>query len=121
MRRTVIGFGVAAMTFGVWLLFQVHSRVGGCSVSTSTGASPSALDSSCARTLLSYGEGFVFVAAGVLIAVIAARMIAQRERRDLRGALRSVPRTWKTPLMVLTSSSSDRVEGRALHHSVSAD
>jgi len=43
---------------------------------------------------MSYSLGFVFVASGLIIAVIAFTMIAKQERLDLHGELKAVPRTW---------------------------
>jgi hypothetical protein len=95
IRKVVIGLGLALMAFGIWTLARAHSQVGTCTTSGATGAaSHSGLDSSCVQTLMSYSLGFVFVASGLIIAVIAFTMIAKQERLDLHGELKAVPRTW---------------------------
>jgi hypothetical protein len=43
---------------------------------------------------MSYSLGFVFVASGLIIGIIALTMIAKQERLDLHGELKAVPRTW---------------------------
>jgi hypothetical protein len=101
LRRVVIVVGVLLAAFGVVLLGRAHTQVGVCSVSHSSTAS--GLNSSCVRTLMGYSEGFVFVASGFLIIVIALTMISRRERLDLKSELRAVPRTWKKADYVITS------------------
>jgi len=123
IRKVVIGLGLALMAFGIWTLARAHSQVGTCTTSGATGAaSHSGLDSSCVQTLMSYSLGFVFVASGLIIAVIAFTMIAKQERLDLHGELKAVPRTWAKrnyvaasvglddPLDVLTPPSSAHQE-----------
>ena len=88
VRRIVTGFGVAIMVFGVWTLARAHSRVGTCTTTNGVGPSHSGIDSSCVQTLMSYSLGFVFVASGLIIAVIALTMIAKQERMDLHSELR---------------------------------
>ena len=94
LRRTVIGFGLAAMAFGFWALARVHSQIGTCTASYGANGARSGLDTTCVKTLMSYSLGFVFVASGLIIMVIAFTMIAKQERIDLRCELRAVPRTW---------------------------
>jgi hypothetical protein len=95
LKRIVISIGLAAMAFGIWTLVRAHSQVGTCTVSSPTGAiSRSGLDKTCVQTLMSYSLGFVFVASGFIIGVIALTMIARQERLDLHGELKAVPRTW---------------------------
>ena len=101
LRRVVIAMGVVLMATGVALLGRAHSQVGVCTVSHSSTAS--ALGSTCVRTLMGYGEGFVFVASGFLVVVIALTMISRRERLDLKSELRAVPRTWKKADYVITN------------------
>lgn len=103
-RRSVIGSGVAIMGFGLWLTFQVHSAIGACTISSGAGATAkTGIDSGCVKVLMSYGEGFVFMAGGLLVTVIAVTMISRRERLDLKGELRSVPRTWAKPNLEIVS------------------
>jgi hypothetical protein len=91
LRRFVVGFGLATILFGVWLLGRVHSEVGVCNVINGSNAgSTSGPRSGCVGILMSYTEGFVFVAAGLVIVVIAFTMISRRERLDLRSELRAV-------------------------------
>ncbi len=95
-KRIVIGLGAGLMVFGLWTLLQTHAQVGVCTVSTPTGAGAhSGIDSTCVKTLMAYIEGFVFVASGLIISVIAFTMIARQEKIDLRCELRAVPRTFK--------------------------
>jgi hypothetical protein len=95
LRRIVIAIGLAAMAFGVWTLAKAHSQVGTCTAGSPTGAAAhSGIDSNCVQTLMSYSLGFVFVASGVIIGVIALTMIAKQERIDLHSELKAVPRTW---------------------------
>jgi hypothetical protein len=95
LRRIVTGIGLAVMAFGIWTLARAHSQVGTCTTSGPTGAaSHSGIDSQCVQTLMSYSLGFVFVASGLIIAVIALTMIAKQERIDLHSELKAVPRTW---------------------------
>jgi hypothetical protein len=95
MRKIVIGLGLALTAFGIWTLARAHSQVGTCATSGPTGAaSHSGIDSSCVQTLMSYSLGFVFVASGIIIAIIALTMIAKQVRIDLRSELKAVPRTW---------------------------
>ena len=101
LRRVVIALGVVFMATGIALLARAHTRVGVCTVARSSTAS--ALGSSCVRTLMGYAEGFVFVASGFLVVVIAVTMISRRERIDLKSELRAVPRTWKKADYVITS------------------
>jgi hypothetical protein len=98
IRKVVIGLGLALMAFGIWTLARAHSQVGTCTTSGATGAaSHSGLDSSCVQTLMSYSLGFVFVASGLIIAVIAFTMIAKQERLDLRGGERGPRRSARRP------------------------
>jgi len=95
LKRIVIAFGLAAMAFGIWTLAKAHSQVGTCTVASPTGAAAhSGIDSTCVQTLMSYSLGFVFVASGLIIGIIALTMIAKQERLDLHGDLKAVPRTW---------------------------
>jgi hypothetical protein len=94
IRRAVIGVGLAVMAFGIWTLARAHSRVGACTTTNGVGSSHSGIDATCVQTLMSYSLGFVFVASGIIIAVIAFTMIAKQERIDLHAELRAVPRTW---------------------------
>lgn len=103
LRRIVTGLGLAVMAFGVWTLARAHSRVGTCTTTNAVGASHSGIDSSCVQTLMSYSLGFVFVASGLIIAVIAFTMIAKQQRIDLHSELRAVPRTWGKREFVATS------------------
>ena len=56
---------------------------------------------------MSYSLGFVFVASGLIIAVIALTMIAKQERMDLHSPLKAVPRTWGKREYVVTSEGLD--------------
>src|ERR1700689_171079 len=95
LKRIVIGVGLAAMDFGIWTIAKAHSQGGTCSTSGAAGATAhSGIDSSCVQTLMSYSLGFVFVASGVIIAVIALTMIGRQAHIDLHGELKAVPRTW---------------------------
>ena len=72
LKRIVIAFGLAAMAFGIWTLAKAHSQVGTCTVASPTGAAAhSGIDSTCVQTLMSYSLGFVFVASGLIIGIIA--------------------------------------------------
>jgi hypothetical protein len=59
------------------------------------------------QTLMSYSLGFVFVASGVIIAVIAVTMIGRQAHLDLHGELKAVPRTWAKREYVATSNGLD--------------
>jgi hypothetical protein len=108
IRKVVTGLGLAVMAFGIWTLARAHSQAGTCTTSSPTGAaSHSGIDSSCVQTLMSYSLGFVFVASGVIIAVIALTMIAKQERIDLHSELKAVPRTWGKRQYVATSDGLD--------------
>ena len=112
IRRIVIAIGLAGMVFGIWTLARAHSQVGTCSPSTATGATAhSGIDSSCVQTLMSYSLGFVFVASGLIIAVIAFTMIAKQERIDLHSELKAVPRTWAKREYVTTSDGLKGLDG----------
>jgi len=114
IRRVVTGLGLAVMAFGIWTLARAHAQVGTCSTGTATGATSHAgIDSTCVRTLMSYSLGFVFVASGVIIAIIALTMIAKQERIDLHSELRAVPRTWGKRQYVATSGGLDVVTDAA--------
>ncbi len=106
-RRAVIGVGLAVMTFGIWTLARAHSRVGTCTTSKGLGATHSGIDATCVQTLMSYSLGFVFVASGFIIAVIAFTMIAKQARMDLHSELKAVPRTWGKRQYVATSDGLD--------------
>ena len=83
------------IAFGIWTITKAHSQVGTCTVASPTGAGAhTGIDSSCVQTLMSYSLGFVFVASGFIIGVIALTMIAKQERLDLHSELKAVPRTW---------------------------
>jgi hypothetical protein len=98
LRKFVVGLGLTTTLFGVWLLGRVHSKVGVCNViHGSVAGSSSGARSGCVGILMSYTEGFVFVASGLVVIAIAFTMISRRERLDLRSELRAVPRTFKTP------------------------
>ena len=104
VRRIVIGCGVATMVFGSWLLERTHTQVGSCSVVNA--AAPGAHAGSgtnCVQTLMAYSEGFVFVAAGFLIAVIALTLISRGTRLSRHAVLRSVPRGWGKEEYEITS------------------
>jgi len=108
IRKVVTGLGLAVMAFGIWTLARAHSQVGTCTTSGPTGAaSHSGIDSTCVQTLMSYSLGFVFVASGVIIAIIAFTMIAKQERIDLHSELKAVPRTWGKRQYVATSGGLD--------------
>jgi hypothetical protein len=108
LRRIVIGLGFAAMAFGIYTLARAHSQVGTCSASSGVGSTAhSGIDSTCVQTLMSYSLGFVFVASGLIIAVIAFTMIAKQERIDLHSELKAVPRTWAKREYVTTSDGLD--------------
>jgi hypothetical protein len=108
IRKVVTGLGLALMAFGIWTLARAHSQVGTCSTSSPTGAAAhSGIDSTCVQTLMSYSLGFVFVASGVIIAIIAFTMIAKQERIDLHSELKAVPRTWGNRRYVMTSDGLD--------------
>jgi hypothetical protein len=112
LKRTVIGLGLAVMAFGIWTLTRAHAQGATCTVSTATGAAArSGLDSTCVKSLMSYSLGFVFVASGVIIAIIALTMIAQQERIDLHCELKAVPRTWGKRNYVTTSDGLDGLNG----------
>jgi hypothetical protein len=92
------------MAFGIWTLAKAHSQVGTCSTNGAGGAAAhSGIDSACVQTLMSYSLGFVFVASGFIIAVIAATMIGRQVRIDLHSELKAVPRTWAKREYVMTS------------------
>jgi hypothetical protein len=104
LKRIVIGVGLAAMAFGIWTIARAHSQVGTCSTSGAAGAAAhSGIDSTCVQTLMSYSLGFVFVASGVIIAVIAVTMIGRQAHFDLHSELKAVPRTWAKREYVTTS------------------
>jgi hypothetical protein len=104
LKRIVIGVGLAAMAFGIWTIAKAHSQVGTCSTSGAAGATAhTGIDSSCVQTLMSYSLGFVFVASGVIIAVIALTMIGRQAHIDLHSELKAVPRTWGKREYVATS------------------
>ena len=108
LKRTVIGIGLALMAFGIWTLMKAHSQVGTCTASGPTGAvRHSGIDSDCVKTLMSYSLGFVFVASGLIVAIIAATMIARQERIDLHSELKAVPRTWAKRQYVVTGDGLD--------------
>jgi hypothetical protein len=95
-KRIVIGLGTVLMLFGLWALLQAHTQVGVCTVSGSAGTgATNGIDATCVKTLMAYLEGFVFVACGLIITVIAFTMIARQEKIDLHAELRAVPRTFK--------------------------
>jgi hypothetical protein len=95
-KRIVIGLGAALMLFGLWTLFQAHGQVGVCTVSGANGTgATNGIDTMCVKTLMAYLEGFVFVACGLIISVIAFTMIGRQEKIDLHAELRAVPRTFK--------------------------
>jgi hypothetical protein len=112
-KRIVIGLGALLMLFGLWALLQAHTQVGVCTVSGSAGAgATSGIDSTCVKTLMAYLEGFVFVACGLIITVIAFTMIARQEKIDLHADLRAVPRTFKKANYEIHSENlDDDVEG----------
>jgi hypothetical protein len=107
LRRAVIGFGLAVATFGIWTLARAHSQVGTCTTANGLSATHSGIDATCVQTLMSYSLGFVFVASGFIIAVIAFTMIAKQQRIDMRCELRAVPRTWGTRQYFATSDGLD--------------
>jgi hypothetical protein len=107
LRRVVTGFGLAIMAFGIWTLARAHSQVGTCTTTNGLGPTHSGIDSTCVQTLMSYSLGFVFVASGLIIAVIALTMIAKQERMDLHAELRAVPRTWGKRQYVVNSDGID--------------
>src|SRR5579863_9046556 len=96
LRRIVTGLGVAIMAFGIWTLTRAHAQVGTCTTTSGLSGSHSGIDSTCVQTLMSYSLGFVFVASGFIITVIALTMIAKQERMDLHCELKAVPRSWAT-------------------------
>lgn len=108
LRRAVIGIGLALMAFGIWTFTRAHAQVGTCSTSSPTGAAAhSGIDSSCVQTVMSYALGFVFVASGIIVALIALTMIARQQRIELHSELRAVPRTWGKRRYVATSNGLD--------------
>lgn len=107
IRKAVIGFGLAVTAFGIWTLARAHSQVGTCTTTNGLGPSHSGIDASCVQTLMSYSLGFVFVASGLIIALIAFTMIAKQERIDLHSELKAVPRTWAKRHYVATSDGLD--------------
>ena len=104
LKRAVIALGVAAVTFGGWLLTFTHSHAGVCATIDGSTASSSGLDKGCLRVVMSYSEGFVFVVSGILVVIIAYTMINRHERLSLRSELRTVPRGWTEVHRVITSS-----------------
>jgi hypothetical protein len=96
MRRAIIGSGLGLMAFGVWVMMDVHAQSNGCVVYTSSGPA-SGLDSACVRTVMSYTQGFVFTASGLLVVAIGYFMINRHARLDLKSELRFVPRSFATP------------------------
>jgi hypothetical protein len=108
----VIAFGLAAIAFGIWTLFRAHSQVGTCTTNSATGAAAhSGIDSTCVQTVMSYSLGAVYVASGVIIAIIALTMIARQERIDLHAELKAVPRTWGKRQYETTSDGLDGRDG----------
>jgi hypothetical protein len=108
LKRIVIGIGLAAMAFGIWTLAKAHSQVGTCTTGGAAGATAhTGIDSSCVQTLMSYSLGFVFVASGVIIAVIAVTMIGRQAQIDMHSELKAVPRTWAKREYVATSDGLD--------------
>lgn len=104
LRKVVSGIGVALALFGIWTLARAHSQVGVCApIKGGAPGAPSGIDSLCVKTLLSYSEGFVFVASGVIVLLIAFTMIARRQRFERHGELHAVPRTWAKIKYVITS------------------
>lgn len=104
LKKIVIGIGLAAVAFGIWTLVRAHSQVGTCSTGGAAGATAhSGIDTACVQTLMSYSLGFVFVASGVIIAIIAFTMIGRQAHLDLHGELKAVPRTWAKREYVATS------------------
>lgn len=112
-KRIVITLGTVLMVFGLWTLLQAHTHVGVCTVSGPHGVgATSGIDSTCVKTLMAYLEGFVFVACGLIITVIAFTMIARQERIDLHAELRAVPRSFKKANYEIHSEELDEdVEG----------
>ena len=103
LRRILIAFGVVSMLFGGFLVGHAHSTPNGCATLHAVGTTSSGLGATCVHTLIGYSEGFVFMAAGLIVTVIAVTMISRRERLNLRSELRAVPRTWKKADYVITS------------------
>jgi hypothetical protein len=112
-KRIVIGLGAVLMLFGLWTLLQAHTHVGVCTVNSPHGVgATSGIDTTCVKTLMAYLEGFVFVASGLVVTVIAFTMIARQERIDLHAELRAVPRTFKKGTYEIHSEELDEdVEG----------
>lgn len=112
-KRIVIGLGTVLMLFGLWALLHAHAQVGVCTVNGPAGAgATSGIDSTCVKTLMAYLEGFVFVASGLIITVIAFTMIARQEKIDLHAELRAVPRSFKKGNYEIHSENlDDDVEG----------
>jgi hypothetical protein len=114
----VTGFGLAIIAFGIYTLDRAHTRVGICTTTNGFGVTRTGIDKACVQTLLSYSLGFVFVASGFVITVIAFTMIAQQERRDLHGELKAVPRTWGKRQYVATSDGIDETMGETIDESI---
>lgn len=104
IRRFVIDCGPAAIAFVIYTLARAHSQFGTCTTTNGLGVRHTGINATCGQTLMSYSLGFVFVASGVIIAVIALTIIAKRERIDLHSELRAVPRKWAKPNVVATSN-----------------
>ena len=58
---------------------------------------------------MAYSEGFVFVAFGVIVVLIAFTMIARRQRFGRRFEPRAVPRTWAKIKYVIMSEDEEPV------------
>jgi hypothetical protein len=120
LRKIVTSFGLVTMAFGIWTLDRAHTQVGVCTTSNGLGATHSGIDAKCVQTLMSYSLGFVFVASGFIIAVIAFTMIAKQERMDLHGELKAVPRTWGKREYVTTGEGLDELVDEPIDESSEA-
>ncbi|MGH9019983.1 MAG: hypothetical protein ACRDV0_03080 [Acidimicrobiales bacterium] len=94
IRKIIIGAGAALSLYGIWFWTRVHSAVGVCSAPLASNTGAVATGRTCASIVASYGEGFIFVIAGVLVMFIAFTMIQRDQRLSLKSELRAVPRQW---------------------------
>ena len=112
LRRVIAVAGAGLVTVGVWSVHRTTELTNGCQLAVPGGpSSSSGVNSACVQTLARYGEGGLLALAGLVLMVIAWRLIAKEHRLNRASLLSHVPRR-------LVGPSVHRLSGQAgLHDS----
>ncbi len=123
VRRIVAVSGSGLVIAGMWAIHRTSQLVNGCQLSSPALGTSQSVNGACVQTLARYGEGGVLVLAGLVLMVIAWRLISRQHRLDRASLFAHVPRRLIGPTtyhlssqLPLGSTPDGRVHHPSVHH-----